>query len=115
MLGVGVGRNPGQGLGAHFGLRPFTGLHQRVHQPHLMRLGGAECFAFHQVGLCAHQAQVARHLGHAAGAGQQAKRHFGQAKLDLAVVNGNAVVAYQRHLPASAQRSAAQQADHRLA
>ena len=100
---------------AHFGVRPFTGRYQRVHQAQLFGLRRVESFAFHQIGLRAHQAQMPRHFGHAAGTGQQAQRYFGQAKRNFAVVNGDAVVANQRHFPAATQRRATQEADHGLA
>ena len=82
-----------------------------MHQAQFFGLCGAEGFTFHQIGLCTHQAQMARHLGHAAGTRQQAQGHFRQAELNLAVVNGDAVVADQRHFPAAAQGGATQQAD----
>ena len=86
-----------------------------MHQAQGFGLFGREQFAFYEVRLRAHQAQVAGHLGHATGAGQQAQGHFGQAKLGLAVINGNAVVAHERHLPAAAQRGAVEATDHRHA
>ena len=93
MLGEGVGGNPGQRLDFHFGGCVIARGYQVVHQAQAFGLGRGERLAFHQVGLRTHQAQVTRHLGHTAGAGQQAQRHFGQAELGFAVVNGNAVVA----------------------
>ena len=93
VLGSRVGSNPGQASGFKLGHGLRAGCHQVVHQAQAFGLGGAEGFAFHQIRLRTHQAQVTRHLGHTAGAGQQAQRHFGQAELGFAVVNGNAVVA----------------------
>jgi hypothetical protein len=71
--------------------------HQRVHQAQLAGLARAEQLALQDVGLRAHQAEQARHLGDAGGAGNQAQRDLGQAELDLAVVHRDAVVAHQRH------------------
>ena len=56
---------------------------------------------------------MARHLGDAAGTGQQAKRDLGQAELDARVIHRDAVVADQRHFPAAAQSGAVEAADHR--
>ena len=115
MLGAGVGFNPRQALRQHLSRGVRSGGDQGVHQAEFFGLRGAESLALHQIRLGTHQAQVARHLGYAAGAWQQAQRHFGQSELNLAVVNGNAVVANQRHFPAATQSGAAQQTDHGLA
>ena len=96
-------------------MRAFTGRYQRVDQAEFFGLCWTKGFTFHQIGLRAQQPQVARHFGHAAGAWQQAQRYFGQAKRNFAVVNGNAMVANERHFPAATQRRAAQEADHGLA
>ena len=110
-----VGRNPGQCLGFKFGCSVGTGADEVMHQAQVLRILRREQFAFDQVGLRAHQPEVARHLRHTAGAGQQTQRYFGQAELDLAVVDGDAVVADQRHFPAAAQRRAVKATHHRLA
>ena len=86
---------------------------QFVHQLQFQRLGGVEELAFQDVGLRAHQAQQARHLGHAGGAGHQAQRDLGQAELDLGVGHGDAVVGDQGHFPATAQRRAIEAGHHR--
>ena len=97
-----VGGDVGQGGGQQLIARSD----QLVHQLQLQRLGGVEELAFQDVGLRAHQAQQARHLGHAGGAGHQAQRDLGQAELDLGVGHGDAVVGDQGHLPPAAQRGA---------
>jgi len=104
-----VGGDAGQGGGQQLLGRG----HQLVHQLQLQRLARAEQLAFEQVGLGAHQAEQARHLGDAGGAGHQAQGHLGQAELDARVVHGDAVVAHQRHLPAAAQGRTVEAADHR--
>ena len=105
---VRVGGDVGQGGGQQLIARG----HQFVHQLQLQRFGGVEELAFQDVGLCAHQAQQARHLGHASGAGHQAQRDLGQAELDLGVGHGDAVVGDQRHLPPTAQRCAIEAGHH---
>ena len=89
--------------------------HQFMHQAELQRLARREQLALQDVGLRAHQAEQAGHLGDARGAGDEAQRDLGQAELDLGVVHGDAVVADQRDLPAAAQRRAVEAADDRLA
>jgi hypothetical protein len=101
--------------GARGGHQLGVAVDQRVHEAQLLRLGRAEQLALQQVGLRAHQAELARHLGDAAAAGDQAQRDLGQAELRLGVVHRDAVMAHQRHLPAAAQRRAVQAAHHRLA
>jgi hypothetical protein len=101
--------------GARGGHQLGVAVDQRVHEAQLLRLGRAEELAFQQVGLRGHQAELARHLGDAAAAGDQAQRDLGQAELRLGVVHRDAVMAHQRHLPAAAQRRAVQAAHHRLA
>ena len=86
-----------------------------MYQTETFGFGWRKNLALDQVGLRTYQAQVARHLGHTAGAGQQAQCHLGQTELDFAVVYGDAVVAHQRHLPATAQCCAVDQRHHRLA
>jgi hypothetical protein len=103
--------DPGAGGGHQLGVA----VDQRVHEAQFLRLGGSEQLALQHVGLRAHQAQLARHLGDAAAAGDQAQRDLGQAELRLGVVHRDAVVAHQRHFPATAQRGAVEAAHHRLA
>jgi len=104
-------RDPGQGRGAQRGgVR-----HQFVHQAELQRFMRVEQLAFQNIGLRAHQAEQPRHLGDAAGAGNQAQRDFGQAELDFFVINRDAVMADQCHFPATPQRRTVEAADHRLA
>ena len=106
--GVRVGGDVGQGGGQQLIARG----HQLVHQLQLQRLGGVEELAFQDVGLRTHQAQQARHLGHAGGARHQAQRDLGQPELDLGVGHGDAVVGDQRHLPPTAQRCAVEAGHH---
>jgi hypothetical protein len=75
-----------------------------MHEAELLRLARAEQLALQQVGLRAHQAEQARHLGDAGAAGDQAQRDLGQAELDLAVVHGDAVV--RRPAPPPSRRPA---------
>ena len=114
VLGGGVGGNPGQGFRFHLGCGVVARGYEVVHQAQALGLSRTEGLAFHQVGLGTHQAQVACHLGHATGAGQQAQGHFGQAELGFLVVDGDAVVAHQRHFPAATQRRAVEQANDRF-
>ena len=115
VLGARVGGNPGQRPGPHLGGGLVGGRDQVVHQAQALGFLGREGLALHQVGLRPHQPEVARHLGHAAGARKQAERDLGQAELDLAVVDRDAVMADQRHLPAAAQGRAVEATHHRLA
>ena len=112
---AGVGGDPGQCLRAHGGGGVRARRDQGVDQAHFQRLRRAKQLALHQKRLRAQQAQVARHLGHAGGTGQEAQADFGHAKLNLAVLDGDAVVRNQRHLPAAAQRRAVEAADHGFA
>ena len=73
-----------------------------MNQSQLKRVPWVEELAFHQIRLRTHQAQMARHLGHARSTGQQAQRDFGHAELNFVVVHGNAVMADQRRLPTAA-------------
>ena len=84
-----------------------------MHHADLQRLLGAEQLALQDVGLRRHQAQHPRHLGDAAATGDQPQRDFGQTELHLGVVDGDAVVADECHLPATAQRRAVQTRHHR--
>jgi len=60
------------------------------------------------------QADQARQALRAAGAGQEAELHLGQAELRLARGRGHAVVAGQRDLQAAAEAAAVDGGDHRL-
>ena len=89
--------------------------HQFVHQAQFLGFFRTKEFALQHIGLRGQQAQLARHLGDAASAGNQAQRDFGQTKLCFGVGRGDAVVADQSHFPAAAQRRAIEAADHRHA
>ena len=102
----------GGDVGQRGGQQLIARSHQLVHQLQLQRFGGVEELAFQDVGLRAHQAQQARHLGHAGGAGHQAQGDFGQAELDLGVGHGDAVVGDQGHFPAAAQCGAVEAGHH---
>ena len=108
MLRDGRGRQPGQGSAAHGSRRIRPGRRQRMHQPHLMGLARAESFALHQERHGRLQAQVPRHLGHAAGARQQAQRDFWKAQQDFRVIHRHAEMAQQRDFKTTAQRGAVQ-------
>ena len=107
LLRLRVGGDPGQGPRAQLAIAG----HQFMHQAQFVPLARVEQLAFHDERLRAHQAQQARHLGDAGGAGDQAQGQLGQAELSLGVVHRDAVVRGQRHLPAAAQRAAVQARD----
>ena len=86
---------------------------QTIDQPQGQRFAGVEQFALHQIGLRRHQAQQARHLGDAGGAGNQAQRDLWQAKQDFGLVKRKTCMRDQRYLPTTAQCRTLQQGDHR--
>ncbi|MNM56061.1 hypothetical protein D3C81_672150 [compost metagenome] len=93
----------------------LPGVGQRVDQPALDGLRGGHQLAVLQIRLARGQAGQAGHAHHAAGARHQAQRGFGQAELDLGLVQRDAMVAGQRDLEAAAQRGAIERGHDRLA
>ena len=83
-----------------------------VEDAHLFGLRGPQPLALHQQ---LHQrvddAQHPHRAHDAAGAGQQAELHLGEAHLDLGVIDGDAVVRGQADLQAAAQRRAVDRGD----
>ena len=94
------------------GAQLIVTVHQLMHQAQLDGFVGAKELAFQHIGLRGQQTQYAGHLGDATTTGDQAQRDFGQSELGFGVAGGDAVVADQRHFPATAQRRAIQAADH---
>ncbi|MCY1278311.1 hypothetical protein D9M70_270340 [compost metagenome] len=108
---LGIGGDPGAGLGQHLLRR----LRQIVDQAGLEGLLRAYLAAFGEVRQRLLDTQQAHHAHHAATARQQAEGDFRQAQQHAAVIQGNAVMAGQADFPAAPQCSAIDGGHHRLA
>ena len=111
LLRLGVGRDPGLGLGHQVGL-VGGGVGQ---QAHLLGLGGRQVVALGAQLQALLDAQQPRQALRAAATGQQAELDLGLADLEPRVVDGDARVARERDLQPAAERVAVDGGHHRLA
>ena len=86
-----------------------------MHEAQLHRLTRVEQLALKDVGLRTEQPQQSDHLGDTRCTGDQPERDLGQAELDFLVVNGDAVMSHQGHLPPAAESRAVEARHHGLA
>lgn len=103
--------DPGACLFEHLVFRTCEFLHQSERDA----LGRVELLAFHQEGQRGLEAQQPHHPHHAAAAGQQAQRHFGESERGLGVVERDAVVRAEADFPTAAEGRAIDRRHYRLA